>query len=87
MFAVWQTGVFAQAGFTLGNLNALAMAPMGAVAGMAASVTGAVATLGSVALAIPIGQQFDGTPMPAHLGVLAAVLAGLALLHGLREAE
>jgi len=87
VFAVWQTGVFAQAGFTLGNLNALAMAPMGAVAGMAASVTGAVATLGSVALAIPIGQQFDGTPMPAHLGVLAAVLAGLVLLHGLREAE
>ncbi len=84
VFLVWQTGVFAQAGFTLGNLNALAMAPMGDIAGMAASVTGAVATLGSVALAIPIGQQFDGTPMPAHLGVLAAVLAGLVLLHGLR---
>jgi DHA1 family bicyclomycin/chloramphenicol resistance-like MFS transporter len=83
VFLVWQTGVFMQAGFTLGNLNALAMAPMGAIAGMAASVTGAVATLGSVALAIPIGQQFDGTPMPAHLGVLAAVLAGLMLLHGI----
>jgi len=85
VFVVWQTGVFAQAGFTLGNLNALAMAPMGEIAGMAASVTGAVATLGSVALAIPIGQQFDGTPMPAHLGVLAAVGTGLMLLHGLRE--
>jgi DHA1 family bicyclomycin/chloramphenicol resistance-like MFS transporter len=82
VFLVWQTGVFAQAGFTLGNLNALAMSPMGDIAGMAASVTGAVATLGSVALAIPIGQQFDGTPMPAHLGVLAAVLGALALLHG-----
>ena len=74
VFLVWQTGVFARAGFTRGNLNALAMSPMGDIAGMAASVTGAVATLGSVALAIPIGQQFDGTPMPAHLGVLAAVL-------------
>ena len=84
VFVIWQTGVFMQAGFTLGNLNALAMAPMGSIAGMAASVTGAVATLGSVALAIPIGQQFDGTPMPAHLGVLAAVSAGLLLLHGLR---
>lgn len=82
VFVIWQTGVFMQAGFTLGNLNALAMAPMGAIAGMAASVTGAVATLGSVALAIPIGQQFDGTPMPAHLGVLAAVLLGLMLLRG-----
>ena len=84
VFVIWQTGVFMQAGFTLGNLNALAMSPMGAIAGMAASVTGAVATLGSVALAIPIGQQFDGTPMPAHLGVLAAVLGALGLLHGLR---
>ena len=50
----------------------------------AASVTGAVATVGSVALAIPIGQAFAGTPMPAHLGVLGAVLAGLVILHPLR---
>ncbi|MBE0454215.1 MFS transporter [Roseovarius autotrophicus] len=86
VFLIWQTGVFMQAGFTLGNLNALAMAPMGAIAGMAASVTGAVATVGSVALAIPIGQAFAGTPMPAHLGVLGAVLAGLVVLHPLRAA-
>jgi DHA1 family bicyclomycin/chloramphenicol resistance-like MFS transporter len=84
VFLIWQTGVFMQAGFTLGNLNALAMEPMGAIAGMAASVTGAVATVGSVALAIPIGQAFAGTPMPAHLGVLGAVLAGLVILHPLR---
>lgn len=84
VFLIWQTGVFVQAGFTLGNLNALAMAPMGAIAGMAASVTGAVATVGSVALAVPIGQLFSGTPMPAHLGVLGAVLAGLVILHPLR---
>lgn len=85
VFVIWQTGVFFQAGLTLGNLNALAMAPMGHVAGMAASVTGAVATVGSVALAIPIGQSFAGTPMPAHLGVLGAVLAGLALMRHLRS--
>ncbi|MAU53098.1 MAG: multidrug MFS transporter [Roseovarius sp.] len=84
VFLIWQTGVFMQAGFALGNLNALAMAPMGEIAGMAASVTGAVATVGSVALAIPIGQAFAGTPMPAHLGVLGAVLAGLVILHPLR---
>ncbi len=84
VFVIWQAGVFMQAGFTLGNLNALAMAPMGAIAGMAASVTGAVATVGSVALAIPIGQAFAGTPMPAHLGVLGAVLAGLVILRPLR---
>ena len=81
---LWQTSVFFQAGLTLGNLNALAMAPMGAIAGMAASVTGAVATVGSVAIAVPIGQQFAGTPMPAHLGVLGAVLTGFVLMQRLR---
>lgn len=85
VFVVWQTGVFFQAGLTLGNLNALAMAPMGAIAGMAASVTGAIATVGSVALAIPIGQQFQGTPMPAHLGVLGAVLVAFALMRALHR--
>lgn len=84
VFVIWQTSVFFQAGLTLGNLNALAMAPMGAIAGMAASVTGAIATVGSVVIAIPIGQQFNGTPMPAHLGVLGAVLAGYVLMHRLR---
>ena len=83
-FLIWQTSVFFQAGLTLGNLNALAMAPMGAIAGMAASVTGAVATVGSVAIAVPIGQQFAGTPMPAHLGVLGAVLTGFVLMQRLR---
>jgi DHA1 family bicyclomycin/chloramphenicol resistance-like MFS transporter len=83
-FLIWQTSVFFQAGLTLGNLNALAMAPMGAIAGMAASVTGAVATVGSVAIAVPIGQQFAGTPMPAHLGVLGAVLLGFVLMQRLR---
>ncbi|GAW33597.1 bicyclomycin resistance protein [Roseovarius sp. A-2] len=81
VFVIWQTSVFFQAGLTLGNLNALAMAPMGAIAGMAASVTGAIATVGSVAIAVPIGLQFNGTPMPAHLGVLGAVLAGCVLMH------
>jgi DHA1 family bicyclomycin/chloramphenicol resistance-like MFS transporter len=57
---------------------------MGAIAGMAASVTGAVATVGSVAIAVPIGQQFAGTPMPAHLGVLGAVLLGFVLMQRLR---
>jgi MFS transporter, DHA1 family, multidrug resistance protein len=84
VFVIWQTSVFFQAGLTLGNLNALAMAPMGAIAGMAASVTGAIATVGSVVIAIPIGLQFNGTPMPAHLGVLGAVLAGYALMHRLK---
>jgi DHA1 family bicyclomycin/chloramphenicol resistance-like MFS transporter len=40
--------------------------------------------VGSVAIAVPIGQQFAGTPMPAHLGVLGAVLLGFVLMQRLR---
>lgn len=76
----WITGVFFMAGMTLGNLNAIAMEPMGHVAGMAASVVGAVATVGSVLLAIPIGLMFDGTPVPGVAGVLALSIVALVVM-------
>ncbi|MGL5010277.1 MAG: MFS transporter, partial [Paracoccaceae bacterium] len=37
-FFIWVTAVFGMAGMTVGNLNAIAMEPMGAIAGLAASV-------------------------------------------------
>jgi DHA1 family bicyclomycin/chloramphenicol resistance-like MFS transporter len=66
------------AGLTIGNLNALAMEPVGHIAGMAASVTGAISTVGAVLLAAPLGVAFDGTPLPLMVGV--ALFAGLAWL-------
>ena len=77
VFMVWIVGVFLMVGFTLGNLNAIAMEPLGHIAGMAASVVAAVATVAGVILAVPIGLAFDGTIGPLALGV--AVLAALAL--------
>lgn len=47
LFVFWQTCMFFQAGLTLGNLNALAMEPMGHIAGMAASMIGAISTVGA----------------------------------------
>ena len=38
VFFAWSCSVFALAGFTIGNLNALALEPLGHIAGMAASV-------------------------------------------------
>ena len=63
-------------GLTLGNINALAMEPMGHIAGLAASVISALATVAGVMLAIPLGLAFDGTARPIALGV--AVLSALA---------
>jgi DHA1 family bicyclomycin/chloramphenicol resistance-like MFS transporter len=79
-FILWMIGVFAMAGLTLGNLNALALEPVGHIAGMAASVTGAIATVLAVALAVPLGLMFDGTYMPLVGGVALMACAALALM-------
>lgn len=64
IFAFWQAYLFFQAGLTIGNLNAIAMEPMGHIAGMAASVIGSVSTVLAAAIASPIGLLFDGTIRP-----------------------
>lgn len=82
-YIAWTTSVFFMAGLTLGNTNALAMEPVGHIAGMAASVVGALATVGSVFLAVPIGLAFDGTPVPLAIGVFGCTALGLALMRGM----
>lgn len=82
-YVLWTTGVFFTAGLTLGNLNALAMEPVGHMAGMAASVIGSVSTVVSVCLAAPLGLAFDGTPLPLMLGVGCFAATGLALMRSL----
>ena len=69
--------LFAMMGLSMGNLNALAMEPVGHIAGLAASVTSAIATVGSVIIAVTVGLVFDGTAVPLMSGV--AVFIGLAL--------
>ncbi len=75
---IWSVSIFFMAGLTFGNLNALALQPMGHIAGMAASVIAAISTILSVVLAIPISQAFNGTPVPLLIG--AVICSGLAFL-------
>ncbi|MGI9389552.1 MAG: multidrug effflux MFS transporter [Boseongicola sp.] len=85
MYIVWQTAVFYMAGLGIGNMNALAMEPMGHIAGMAASIISAVATVLSVLIAAPISLAFDGTPLPAALGVLAGTALAIVFINMLRD--
>ena len=87
VYVAWTTGVFFQAGLTLGNLNALAMEPMGHLAGLTASVAGSIATVLAVCLAVPIGLMFDGTPRPLMTGTLALAIGAFALMRTLRRVE
>jgi len=79
MFVVWTAGAFYQAGLTIGNLNALAMEPVGHIAGVAASAIAAVSTVGAVILAVPVGLAFNGTPLPMAVGVLICAIFALWL--------
>jgi DHA1 family bicyclomycin/chloramphenicol resistance-like MFS transporter len=75
---LWCMGLFGMMGLTMGNLNALAMEPVGHIAGLAASVISSVATVLSVLLAIPVGLAFNGTSTPLLIGV--AMLIGVSFL-------
>ncbi|MEY4982015.1 MAG: hypothetical protein RIR62_281 [Pseudomonadota bacterium] len=77
---VWTIGVFYMVGPTIGNLNALALEPVGHIAGMAASLSGAIATVTSVMLAAPVGLMFDGTAVPLMVAILCFATAGAALM-------
>ena len=83
IFVVWTTGVFFMTGLTLGNINAIALEPMGHIAGMAASVTTAIATVAAVVVAIPLGLSFDGTPGPLALGITLLVIIASLLMRRL----
>ncbi|MEL7311787.1 MAG: multidrug effflux MFS transporter [Pseudomonadota bacterium] len=70
--------VFLFVGFLFGNLNALAMEPLGHIAGTAAAVIGSVVTLAAGVIGAVTGSFYDGTMVP--LGGALVVLGGLAIL-------
>ncbi len=87
VFVIWQTSVFFMVGMTLGNLNSIAMEPLGHMAGTAASVMGAFATILGGAMAIPIGLAFDGTVVPLAFGIGAACTIAFGLMLYMKRIE
>lgn len=61
------------------NFNALAMEPLGHVAGTASSVQGFMQTVGGGVIGALIGQAFNGTVMPLSAGYFFAGLAALVM--------
>ena len=79
-FVIWTTCMFGMMSLTMGNLNALAMEPVGHIAGFAASMIGALSTVVSVIVAAPIGLAFDGTPLPLIIGSTLLLALSLGLM-------
>ena len=78
IFISWSVIAFFLKGLYFGNLNALAMEPMGEIAGMASAIIGASATMLGILIAIPIGLAFNGTATPVLFGYIT--FSSLALI-------
>jgi MFS transporter, DHA1 family, multidrug resistance protein len=64
-------------GVLFGNLNALAMEPLGHIAGVGAAVVGSFSTLISLALGTLIGQSYNNTVLPLVGGFMILSLASV----------
>ncbi len=64
-------------GIMFGNINALAMRPLGRLAGIGAAVVGSLSTLISMLLGMLIGQSYNGTVIPLVLGM--TLLSGISI--------
>lgn len=77
MFMLYAAVLFFSFGLVFGNVNALAMEPMGHVAGIASAIIGSVSSILSMVIGTSIGQMYNNTLVPITLGFL--VLCSLAL--------
>ncbi len=68
---------FAMFGFLASNFNALAMEPVGRIAGSASALYGAVTATGGAIFGALIARAFDGSPVPFAIGL---ALSGVATL-------
>ena len=64
-------------GLIPGNFGAMAMEPLGHIAGAASSVQGVLSTVGGALIGFAIGQSFDGTAAPVAVGFTACGLGAL----------
>lgn len=78
MFILYACVLFSLFGCMFGNLNAIAMEPMGHVAGMASAIIGASSSVLSLILATIIGQLYDTSLIPLTWGF--AILCGVSFL-------
>jgi DHA1 family bicyclomycin/chloramphenicol resistance-like MFS transporter len=65
-------------GILFGNLNALAMEPLGHLAGIGAAVVGSLSTLLSMVIGTMIGRGYNGTILPLVASI--AALTGVSIL-------
>lgn len=67
-------------GWSMANINSLAMEPLGAVAGTASAVFGLIQTVGGALIGTFIGQFYNGTVTPIAAGYFLLGLVALGII-------
>lgn len=80
LFMAYLMPTFFCIGILFGNMNALAMEPLGHIAGIGAAVVGSLSTLVATPLGAGIGQAYNGTVTPLVLGFALSALMALVLM-------
>jgi DHA1 family bicyclomycin/chloramphenicol resistance-like MFS transporter len=80
VFAAFQGATLFCFGLVGVNFNAMAMEPLGRIAGTGSSVLGAITTVGGALIGFHVGQQFDGTVVPLTVGFTICGCAALAIV-------
>ncbi len=80
LFCGFMASVFFCFGLIMPNFNALAMEPMGHIAGTASSVAGFLSTGTAVVAGTLIGRSFDGGVRPLCIGITLLFLATLGVI-------
>lgn len=80
LFMVSMASIFFFMGILFGNANAMAMEPVGHIAGIASSVIGAGTTFVSMSLGALVGQFYDQTLLPLIGGYFALALSAYVIM-------
>lgn len=80
LFMLWLLAAFFCIGVLFGNFNALAMEPVGHMAGLGAAITGAFSTFISIPLGWAIGAAYDGTIVPLVGGFAVLGMVSIAVM-------
>lgn len=85
LFVVMMASINVCIGLAYGNLMAIAMLPLGHVAGMGASVIGTISAILAAGIGIYISQQLKHTLMPIMLGFFITSLIAFILVYYFRN--
>lgn len=80
IFILFLAFILFSMGFIFGNLNALAMQPIGHIAGIGASIVSFISTTISVSIAALIGRFINLTALPIFIGFSVCVAISLVMM-------